>query len=210
MKIKGIIICALLAFATLSAQAWGDNRSFRSLQGFGSDVPGWRLGSDRDRDGYAIYRRAGHGWHRVDGRAIKIAGSPSNPWVINANNRIYHWTGRDWNRMPSRAIDIADGWALGLELESGGYAIYSWNGRDWDHAPGGAVEIGGSYERPWVINNRGEHFVWNGRDWDRARGFSYNNRRSTSGKSFSRLGDRRCDDRDHDYSRSSDRRRSDW
>jgi len=33
-------------------------------------------------------------------------------------------------------------------------------------APVGAVELGGTYQRPWVINNRGQRYVWNGYDWD--------------------------------------------
>ena len=84
-------------------------------------------------------------------------------------------------RVPGSAIAVADGWVLGSKRESGGFAIYRWNGRDWDQAPGGAVEIGGSYRRPWVINNRGQRFTWNGSDWNRdfaggGRGFSFNNR----------------------------------
>jgi hypothetical protein len=70
--------------------------------------------------------------------------------------------------MPGSAIAAADGWVIGTKPEHGGYAIYRWNGYRWDQAPGGAVAIGGSYDRPWVINNRNERFLWYGYDWDRA------------------------------------------
>ncbi|MCG8415839.1 MAG: hypothetical protein MI746_16615 [Pseudomonadales bacterium] len=141
---------ALLGIATLSmlllgvGTAQADDHGFRDQSRSGT---GWRLG-ERNRDGYAIYRRQGGNWYRV----------------------------------PGSGIAVADGWVLGSKRESGGYAIYRWNGYDWDQAPGGAVEIGGTYNRPWVINNRGQRFDWNGYDWYRSgfvgnsRGFQSNNR----------------------------------
>lgn len=84
---------------------------------------------------------------------------------VRGGYAIYRHTGRGWYRVPGAAIQIADGWALGAGRESGGYAIYRWNGHDWDQAPGGAVRIGGSYQQPWVVNNRGQRFIWNGYDW---------------------------------------------
>jgi hypothetical protein len=152
-------------FAVSSAFAGDD----RFAYGAGAEqVSGWRLGPDRNRDGYSIYRNTRHGWQRVGGSAVQIGGSRSSPWVINSRNRIFYWNGRDWDRLPGSAIAIADGWALGANREHGGYGIYRWNGRGWDQAPGGAVAIGGSYDRPWVINDRNIRFVWNGYDWDQA------------------------------------------
>ncbi len=115
---------------------------------------GWRLG-ERNRDGYAIYRRDRGNWYRV----------------------------------PGSAVAVADGWVLGSRRESGGYAIYRWNGYNWDQAPGGAVEIGGTYNRPWVVNNRGQRFTWNGYDW-RASGYAGNRGNSFRGNSFGRDFDR--------------------
>jgi hypothetical protein len=84
---------------------------------------------------------------------------------VRGGYAIYRQTGRGWYRVPGAGIAIADGWVLGSGRENGGYAIYRSNGRGWDQAPGGAVRIGGSYQRPWVVNNRGQRFVWNGFDW---------------------------------------------
>ena len=95
--------------------------------------------------------------------------SGHNGWRLGEPVRdgfaIYRQTGRGWRRVPGAGIAIADGWVLGSGRESGGYAIYRWNGRGWDQAPGGAVRIGGSYQQPWVVNDRGQYFVWNGYDW---------------------------------------------
>jgi hypothetical protein len=154
--------------AVPAALAGDDRFDYRA----GSEtVTGWRLGPARGRDGYSIYRNTRGGWQRVSGSAVSIGGSRENPWVVNSRNRIFYWNGRDWDRMPGSAIAVADGWAIGTKPEHGGYAIYRWSGYRWDQAPGGAVAIGGSYDRPWVINDRNERFLWNGYDWDRA-GFS--------------------------------------
>ena len=83
---------------------------------------------------------------------------------------IYRWDGRDWRRMPGSATDVGDGWVIGTDRRSGGYGIYRWNGRGWGRVAGGAVRIGGTYDQPWVVNNRGERFYWNGYDWDKVRG----------------------------------------
>ena len=90
-------------------------------------------------------------------------------WRLGERTRdgfsIYRRSGKGWYRVPGSAIAVADGWVLGAKRESGGHAIYRWNGHNWDQAPGGAVRIGGSYSRPWVVNNRGQRFFWNGYDW---------------------------------------------
>ena len=66
---------------------------------------------------------------------------------------------------PGSATAVGDGWVIGTDRRGGGYGIYRWSGRGWNRVAGGAVDIGGSYEQPWVINNRGEQFYWNGYDW---------------------------------------------
>lgn len=83
---------------------------------------------------------------------------------------IYRWDGRNWRRMPGSATDVGDGWVIGTDRRRGGYGIYRWNGRDWSRVSGGAVRIGGTYARPWVINNQGEKYYWNGYDWERSWG----------------------------------------
>ena len=89
-------------------------------------------------------------------------------WRLGSDRRhdsygIYRQDNRGWRRMPGSATDVGNGWVIGTDRRSGGYGIYRWNGRGWQRVPGGAVQIGGSYERPWVINNRNEKFFWNGR-----------------------------------------------
>jgi hypothetical protein len=74
---------------------------------------------------------------------------------------------RDWLRAPGAAVDVGDGWVIGVDRHSGGYGIYRWSGRDWQRMPGAAVDIGGSYQSPWVVNDRGERYHWTGYDWRR-------------------------------------------
>jgi len=104
-------------------------------------------------------------------------------WRLGANRgrgyEIHHRDGRGWRRVPGYALDLGDGWVIGTDRRSGGYGIYRWNGRDWDRVSGGAVEIGGSYNQPWIVNNRNERFVWNGYEWDRT---GYNGRRNLRGR----------------------------
>lgn len=90
-------------------------------------------------------------------------------WRLGEHNQIYQRTDRGWQRVQGSAIDVGDGWVIGTDRRNGGFGIYRWNGRRFDRMPGGAVEIGGSYERPWVINNRGERFEWMGHDWREVR-----------------------------------------
>lgn len=115
---------------------------------------------------------------QADDRIYRYSDAPAN-WRLGERVRDGFAIYRNGYRVPGSAIALADGWALGGARESGGFAIFRWNGRHWDQAPGGAVEIGGTYQRPWVINNRGQRYVWDGYDWDqdfaapdRAQGFN--------------------------------------
>ena len=157
-----VLVASLVAIPSVSA----DDGSF-GYRGQGESVNGWRLGPARGRDGFLIYRSTRHGWTKVSGSAVQIGGSRANPWVVNSRNRIFYWNGHDWDRLPGSAIAVADGWVIGTNREHGGYGIYRWNGHRFEQAPGGAVAIGGSYDRPWVVNDRNERFIWNGYDWDR-------------------------------------------
>lgn len=111
---------------------------------------------------------------------------------------IYRRDRGNWYRVPGAAIAVADGWVLGAKRENGGHAIFRWNGYGWDQAPGGAVEIGGTYNRPWVVNNRGQRFDWNGYDWY-ASGFVGNRNNGFRGNAFSRD---RFFDRNYDRGRN--------
>jgi hypothetical protein len=174
-------------------------------RGGNDSVDGWRLGPARGRDGYIIYRSTRHGWQQMPGSAVQLGGSRHNPWAINSRNRVFYWNGRDWDRIPGSAIAVADGWAIGTNREHGGYGIYRWNGYRWEQAPGGAVAIGGSYDRPWVVNDRNERFVWNGYDWDRAGSNGY--RQPSYGNNFRGQGRDKFNNGHRRYESHDNRRR---
>jgi len=90
---------------------------------------------------------------------------------------LYRAPGRNrWQLAPGTAMAIGDGWVLGTDRHNGGYGIYRWNGYGWNRMPGTAVEIGGSYQRPWVVNDRGIRYDWNGYDWRQSVRASRDNR----------------------------------
>ena len=131
-------------------------------------------------------------------------------WRLGNHNQIFQRTEHGWRRVQGSAIAIADGWVIGTDRRNGGYGIYRWNGRRFDRMPGGAVQIGGSYEHPWVINNRGERFDWTGRDWREVRNFRSQRSEGDYDRRYNR-------DDDHDYRRDNDdnshrdnRRRPSW
>jgi hypothetical protein len=145
---------------------------------------------------------------QADGARDRFSGGE---WRLGNNNQIYQRTDRGWRRVPGYAIDVADGWVIGTDRRSGGYGIYRWNGYRFDRMPGGAVEIDGSYNRPLVINNRGERFEWTGRDWREERGYGSHRSERREERHY----DRDDDDRDHRRGNNSvdhrnDRRRPDW
>lgn len=123
--------------------------------------------------------------------------SSDGGWRLGLGNDyygIYRWDGRHWRRMPGSATDVGDGWVIGTDRRSGGYGIYRWTGRDWQRVSGGAVKIGGSYEQPWIINNRGKRYFWNGYDWDEFRGNTPRYSRDYRGNAFGpRVDDKRYD-----------------
>ncbi len=115
--------------------------------------------------------------------------------------------GRGWQVVPGLATDVGNGWVIGTDRRGGGYGIYRWNGHDWDRVQGGAVRIGGSYQRPWVINNRNERFFWNGHDWDQDRSFNHRGSRNRNVRSFRGLDQHDIRSRDRRDNRDRNRRR---
>lgn len=151
-------------------------------------------------------------------QAASSRGFDNGEWRLGDHNQIFLNTDRGWRRVQGSATDVGDGWVIGTDRRSGGFGIYRWNGRRFDRMPGGAVEIGGSYNNPWVINNRGERFEWSGHDWRAVRGFGP---RRDERYEEPRRGDNRRDDdfrndshREdlgrEDLPRDDQRRRSDW
>lgn len=154
-------------------------------------------------------------------RALLMLGLIAVAFSANANDRGYRagfetGNGGGWrlgehrgggyaiyyqgHRMPGEALDVADGWVIGTDRRAGGFGIYRWNGRRWNRVSGGAVRIGGSYDRPWVINDRNRKYVWNGRGWNEVRhtggyGFNRDHRDRGYRNSFDRHDDRRYEDR---------------
>jgi hypothetical protein len=104
------------------------------------------------------------GWNSID--ALQWRQGNSRGWQ---GYEIYYRApgDRQWHRAPGLAHDLGAGWVIGTDRRNGGYGIYRWNGRNWQRMPGAGIEIGGSYNSPWVINDRGERFAWNGFDWRR-------------------------------------------
>ena len=132
-------------------------------------------------------------------------------WRLGNHNQIFQKTGRGWQRVQGSAIAVADGWVIGTDRRNGGYGIYRWNGRRFDRMPGGAVDIGGSYERPWVINNRGERFEWTGRDWREVRVYGPIRNSRNEDRYDNRNDDHRDERRDTDSNEHrDDRRRPSW
>jgi hypothetical protein len=161
---------------------------------------------------------------RFDNR-YRYNNGPAVEWRLGASlggyrgYAIMYRTGNRWIRAPGQAVAVGDGWVLGTDRHVGGYGIYRWNGHDWDRAPGTAVRIGGSYNRPWVINDRNIRYEWNGYDW-RETGFAGRNpfsaadrldRNARDRDRFDREDprDRRFDDRDRDRDNNG-RRNNDW
>jgi hypothetical protein len=111
---------------------------------------------------------------------------------------------RDWRRAPGSAHDVGDGWVIGTDRKNGGYGIYRWTGNNWQRMPGAGVEIGGSYQNPWVINDRGERFAWNGYEWRE----EWRGNRSGWDRNDRGRDDRRRDGRGYDDDRDDNRRNS--
>ena len=122
-------------------------------------------------------------------------------WRLGNGYRIYyrdHDNG-EWRRMPGSATDVGDGWVIGTDRRNGGYGIYRWDGRTWHRMPGAGVRIGGSFDNPWVVNDRGERFSWTGYGWREEPNF---------GRRDDRRNDRNDGRRDEDW--NNGRRDNDW
>ena len=132
-------------------------------------------------------------------------------WRLGSHNQIFLRTDRGWQRVQGSAIAVADGWVIGTDRRDGGYGIYRWNGRSFNRMPGAAVDIGGSYERPWVINNRGERFEWTGRDWREVRSYGSNRNSQVIDRRYDRNDNDDHDRRDNKPNdHHNERRRPSW
>jgi hypothetical protein len=116
----------------------------------------------------------------------------------------YRYPGeRQWRRAPGSALDLSAGWVIGTDRRNGGYGIYRWNDRGWQRMPGAGVDIGGSFQSPWVINDRGERFTWTGFQWREDNDYR---RRDERGRDERRPDRRREGWRNQDRDQRGDRR----
>jgi hypothetical protein len=127
-------------------------------------------------------------------------------WRMGRGSEIWyrHPGDRDWRRAPGSARAVHDGWVIGTDRRNGGFGIYRWNGYGWIRTGGAGIEIGGSYNNPWVINDRGERFSWTGYGWRE----EPNYRRGTDRRDDRNDRGRRGNDRNDD--RNNGRRDNDW
>ncbi|HDP97783.1 MAG TPA: T9SS type A sorting domain-containing protein [bacterium] len=139
----------------------------------GADGAAWMIGTNKNDNGYDIYRWNGADWDAIPGGAITIdVGSQSQVVVVNETNDIFKWDGSDWYPLSGKALQVSvasDGtmWAIGANKIFGGYEILKWNGNGWDLMPGGAVKISvGSQNHIWCVNEFSLVYRWNGSDWD--------------------------------------------
>src|SRR5262249_3351796 len=104
------------------------------------------------------------------GAAIRVVvDSDGYPWVLNAQNSIFHWNGAQFVQVPGAAIDIATGppdnsghaqvWVIGTAAVGppGNFGIYKYNVSNGTFQPlnGAATRIAAgssAFGDPWVIN----------------------------------------------------------
>ena len=153
---------------------------------------------------------------RFTGR-YRLPAIDSIEWRLGASNGalgfqiMYRAPGtRGWHQAPGRATALGNGWVLGTDRHTGGFGIYRWNGYNWSRMPGAAVRIGGSYQQPWVINDRNIRYVWNGYTWrqDRNDG-ARNNSNGRFDRDWQRSFDRRDYGQNYRRNRDYDRNRND-
>jgi len=161
-------VLAITLLVSVGVQA--DGRFDRGVHK-GSD---WRLG-ERVRDGYAIYRRDGRGWHRVPGSAIKVA----DGWVLGSRREsggfaIFRWNGRGWDQAPGGAVEIGGHYSRPWVVNDRGHR-FVWNGLDWSRdrnfRPVNERRRDGAFD--YRRNNRDQQY----RDRDRVRHGGFERRR---------------------------------
>ena len=71
----------------------------------------WIIGNDKETGGYGIYNYTDGSWKKIPGSAVRIAVSPSGPWVVNKFGNIYvlDMKTEKWTMVPGCAKDIGSG-----------------------------------------------------------------------------------------------------
>lgn len=180
-KIPGVVLISLVFQLIIASSAgaaeWQQIQGNAQDIGVGADGSVWIVGTDKNKDGFSIFRWTGIGWEKTPGEVVNISvGSIDHVWVLNKKNQIYRRTGNKWQQIPGSARDIGVGsdgsvWVVSTDKTSGGYTIYQWNGIAWTKMPGGAVRIAvGSVDNVWVVTENEEIFHWVGNSWYRMPG----------------------------------------
>jgi hypothetical protein len=126
---------------------------WREMPGRASDIgigggEVWIVGTQPQPGGFDIQRWNGAAWSRVDGAAVRIAVGPrGEPWVVNAEGRIFRRVDNRWAEVPGRARDIAVSstgvaWVIGTDPAPGGFSIHHWSGSNFVRVEGAATQIG--------------------------------------------------------------------
>jgi Tectonin domain len=124
--------------------------------------------------GYAIAKRSGSTWKKIDGGAVRIAVAPAGDvWIVDEAGKIRVRRAQDqrWTYVPGAAREISIGpdggvWKIGTERDGPDYGIAKYNGSGWDEVDGSATHLSvGSNGNLWMVKFSGAIF-WRGtNDW---------------------------------------------
>ena len=190
MTLKCPIVLALILISKISRvvlAAGSDAATATAMEGPWIQIPGlaqdigvdargtaWIVSAlDKSPGGYAIYKRTGTNWTKIDGGAVKIAVAPDGDvWIVDDAGQVHYRKTQDarWTDVPggARGISISpDGgiWKIGIDKEDANYGIYKYNGTSWTKLDGSAVRISaGNDGNIWIINSAGE-VHWRGKNY---------------------------------------------
>jgi hypothetical protein len=116
-------------------------------------------------------------WKKIPGSGVAIdADQQGNAVGATKTGTIYKYNGSRWERLPGRAKDVCIGsegtiWAIGTNVEGGGFGIYKMINGKWKKIPGSANRIAcGPDGNAWVVNKQGSIYQYTGRGWARKTG----------------------------------------
>lgn len=148
-KIKGTRIdagpkgTACLVGTNSAPYCYRQNRGWKRLHGRVTDIGIggnghlWAIGIEKRKCNFNIQSFTVGKWRKVPGAAIRIDVDPvGNPWIVNAENRIFRYEGGKWVQVAGRAKDIGisakgDVWIIGADD-----APYKLDGKLWVRTPG--------------------------------------------------------------------------
>lgn len=140
----------------LAGGSWQRVEGLAKDIGIGSDGTVWATGGDpRTLQDVPIFRLDPGGWTNIGGAALNIsAGRSAQPFVVNAEGRVYSWRNSAWVEIGGRlATDIAANarGATWITTDNGDICFL---GRDnsWTQVPGKGFRIAvGPDGNPWVV-----------------------------------------------------------